>query len=46
MATRRTKDEIRKALIEVGEKAGSKSLEAEVEKIYKYEKKMDAEQNK
>lgn len=46
MATRRSKDEIRKGLIELGETPGSKSLEAEVEKIYKYEKLMDAEQNK
>jgi len=46
MAERRSKEQIRKGLIELGEKPGSKSLEAEVERIYKYEKLMDAEQNK
>ena len=41
MAQRRTKEEIRKGLIALGYKAGSKDLEAEVEKIFKYEKLMD-----
>ena len=38
MPERRSKAEIRKGLIELGEKPGSKSLETEVENIYKYEK--------
>ena len=46
MAQRRSKDEVRKGLIELGEKPGSKELEKQVENIYKYEKLMDAKQNK
>ena len=38
MPERRTKDEIRKGLIEIGEKPGSKELEKLVEDIYEYEK--------
>jgi len=38
MPERRSKSEIRKGLIELGYKPGSKELEEEVEKIYKYEK--------
>ncbi|MGM0519702.1 MAG: hypothetical protein ACQERD_08690 [Campylobacterota bacterium] len=37
MPERRTKDEIRKGLIEIGEKPGSKELEEQVEMVYKYE---------
>ena len=38
MPQRRTKEEIRKGLIEIGEKPGSKELEKLVEDIYEYEK--------
>ena len=38
MPQRRSKAEIRKGLIELGEKPGSKELEKQVENIYKYEK--------
>ena len=38
MPERRSKSEIRKGLIELGEKPGSKELEEQVENIYKYEK--------
>jgi len=46
MPERRSKAEIRKGLIELGEKPGSKELEKQVENIYKYEKLMDAESKK
>ncbi|MDQ6962402.1 MAG: hypothetical protein Q9M28_07705 [Mariprofundaceae bacterium] len=38
MSERRSRAEIRKGLIELGEKAGSKELEKQVENIYKYDK--------
>lgn len=43
MPERRSKAEIRKGLIELGEKPGSKELEKQVENIYKYEKMAQAE---
>jgi len=38
MPERKSKNEIRKALIEEGEKPGSKELEKQVENIYAHEK--------
>ena len=42
MPERRTKAEIRKGLIELGEKPGSKELKEQVEDIYKHEKQAQA----